>query len=830
MRVYQIAEEVKLSNRSLVQMLQDRGVDISSHMARVAADEEELLRSLVAEIRKERGVTEPEAVVEAAAPVEPSPVEAPPVEPPEPAPPVPAVEKPAEPRVSKAPPIPAHEPPAEPKPAEEEEVEKPEPVKDHSETIDAPAKPAGRRVKRLQEREAIEQSLVEMDEEAPPSGPDTRRSRKKDRDKDKDRDRDREESPARAGPNRTQTYKFHKRGAPRTLRRKSRGGAEIERPTGPVDITLPISVKDFSQKIGFPVKDILRVLMQNGVMANINATLDQDTVDLLALEFEREVNVKVEVEAEEAFLTDIEEVEDRPEDMEPRAPVVAMLGHVDHGKTSLLDYIRRANVAAKEAGGITQHISSYRVPREDGPDIVFIDLPGHEAFTEMRGRGAQTTDIVILVVAAEEGVMPQTEESINHAKAAEVPVIVALNKSDKPEANPQRVKEQLTRYELIPEEWGGEVLMVETSATTGDGIDDLLEAIGLQAEMLELKANAHKKAIGTVLEAEKSEGRGVIATVLVQEGTLRPGDVVLAGTGFGRIRDVRNDRGETIALAGPSMPVEITGLSQVPEAGDRFYAVENLARAKTIAEERAWKKREESLAEKQTVSLTDLFRQAGQAATSEVPVIVKADTKGSVEAIARKLASLENAEVKIKILHSAVGSVNESDVQLASASASQAIIFAFNVIAEERARALAHERGVKIGYYQIIYELIDEVKHAMEARLAPEEREVMLGHAIVRDVFRSSRLGPIAGCQVQDGIIRRNARARVRRGEKVIHDSSFIESLKRFKDDAKEVREGFECGIRVRGYDDPQQDDIVEAYEIQEFKRTLDDVAAAADD
>jgi translation initiation factor IF-2 len=388
------------------------------------------------------------------------------------------------------------------------------------------------------------------------------------------------------------------------------------------------------------------------------------------------------------------------------------------------------------------------------------------------------------------------------------------------------VKTQLSSYGLNPEEWGGETLMVETSATTGAGVDDLLEAISLQAELLELKASAHKKAIGTVLEAEKSEGRGVIATVLVQEGTLRPGDVVLGGTGFGRIRDVRNDRGETIDRAGPSTPVEITGLSEVPEAGDRFYAVENLARAKTIAEERARKKREDSLAEKSSKSLTELFRQAGKNAASEVAVIIKADTKGSAEAISRKLLSLENPEVKIKILHSAVGSVNESDIHLASAS--QAIVFAFGVIAEERARSLAHERGVQIGYYEIIYELIDDVKIAMEARLAPEERQVLLGHAVVRAIFQSSRLGPIAGCQVQDGIIRRNARARVKRRDKIIHDNSYIESLKRFKDDAKEVREGFECGIRVRGYDDLQEDDVVEAYEIQEFKRTLEDAAAEA--
>jgi translation initiation factor IF-2 len=587
-------------------------------------------------------------------------------------------------------------------------------------------------------------------------------------------------------------------------------------------------VKDFSQALGVKQNEILRILLLNGVRANINSQLDKDTVDILALEFGREVRLKTKVEAEEKFLTDIDDVEDRPEDLKPRAPIVAMLGHVDHGKTSLLDYIRKTDVAAKEAGGITQHISSYKITTKEGKDLVFIDLPGHEAFTAMRGRGAQTTDIIILVIAAEEGVKPQTEESINHAKAAEVPVIVALNKCDKPEANPQKVKQELTSHGLIAEEWGGETLMVETSANTGMNIEDLIESILLQAEVLELKSNPHKKAIGTVLEAEKSEGRGVLATVLVQEGTLRAGDVMLAGTGYGRVRDIRNDKGATVPMSGPSTPVEISGLSQVPEAGDRFYVVENLSQAKTIAEERARKKREESLAEKSSLSLSDLFRQAGQADASEVPIIIKGDTKGSVEAIQKKLLGLGNLEVKIKVLHAAVGSVNESDVQLASAS--RAFIVGFNVVAEDRARALAHERGVEIGYYQIIYELIDDVKEAMEAELAPEERQMILGHAQVRAIFKASKIGNIAGCYVTDGIIRRNARARLIRGGKVIHERVRIDSLKRIKDDAKEVREGFECGIRLRGTDDVQEGDVIEVFEITEVKRSLEDAATEADE
>ena len=803
MRVYQYAEEVKLSNRVLVQLLQDRGVDITSHMAPLTEQDEETLREIVHEIRKDSPA--PQLVVEVEDILEP----------------IPEIEEVAvaedgpdtrdEPRALAEEPLPPerHREGVE---ADATETPPPAPTEDLSSLVDKPAKPAGRRVKKIQEREVIEQSLQELEEERVPGAPGAPEKKKT-----------KEEVPARPGPDKTRTYRFHKRGGPRTLRRKSRGPQEPTIPLGPVEIHLPISVKDFSQALGVKVADLLRVLMQNGVRANINARLDRDTVDVLALEFGREVKLTEQVAAEDAFLSDLEDAEDMPEDLTPRAPIVAMLGHVDHGKTSLLDYIRKSDVAAKEAGGITQHISSYKITTESGREIVFIDLPGHEAFTNMRGRGAQATDIVILVVAAEEGVKPQTEESINHAKAAEVPVIVALTKIDKPEANPMRVKQELTSFNLIAEEWGGETLMVETSATTGLGIPELLEAISLQAEVMELKANAHKKSLGVVLEAEKSEGRGVLATILVQEGTLRPGDVVVAGTGIGRVRDIRNDQGVSIPMAGPSTPVEISGLSAVPEAGDKFYVVENLARAKDIAAERTRRLREDSLAEKSALSLADLFRRAGETETSEVPIIVKADTKGSVEAISAKLEGLANPEVKIKILHAAVGTVNESDVQLASAS--KAIILGFDVFAEDRARALANERGVDIRHYSIIYELIDDVKQAMEVQLAPEEREVVIGHAEVRKVFPSSKLGNIAGSYVTDGVIRRNGRARLIRAGKVIHDRSWVESLKRIRDDAKEVRDGFECGIRLKNFNDVVEGDIVECYEVQEIRRTLEDAA-----
>ncbi len=838
MRVYQIADEAKLSNRVLVQQLQDRGVDISSHMAPLSSEDEELLMAIVTELRPERPSAPPEvkAVEEAPPPppVEPEPVvEAVPepvvVETPEEVePPAEVVAEPVaealetepEPAVE-ADTVEQTEPPAPVAPAEvAAQTPPPPPEPEAAGTAPAPpadrppVRPAGRRVRKLQERKHIEQGLQDVEEERKPTEvkakPTTTR-------------KPAAQQPPRPGPDRTRTYRFHKRGGQRgPMRRKSRSQQEIVRPTGPVDVTLPISLKDLSQALGVKVPEIQKILMVNGIRATINARLDRDTVDILAIEFEREINVKEKVAAEQAFLADIEEEEDRPEDLAPRAPVVAMLGHVDHGKTSLLDHIRKTDVAGDEAGGITQHISSYKIAHEDG-NIVFIDLPGHEAFTAMRGRGAQITDIVILVIAAEDGVMPQTEECINHAKAAGVPIIVALNKCDKPDANPEKVKQVLTSYGVISEEWGGETQMVRTSATTGMGIQELLEAINLQAEMQEYTANSHKKGLGTVLEAEKSEGRGVLATVLVRDGTLRPGDVVLAGTGFGRIREIRNDRGETIPMAGPSTPVEISGLSEVPEAGDRFYAVDNLARAKKIAEDRCRSVREDSLAEKQTLSLADLFRRAGE---TEVPIIVKADTKGSVEAITKKLHSLATDEVKIKVLHGAVGTVNESDVQLASAS--EAIILAFSVNAEERARNLAHERGVDIRFYQIIYELLDDVKFAMESHLAPEQREKILGHATVRAVFSSSRLGKIAGCHISDGVIRRKSLARVSRDGKIIHERGRIESLRRFKDDVKEVREGFECGLKVSGYDNLQEGDVVEVYEVEEFARTLEDAAAAS--
>ena len=801
MRIYQIADEVRMSNRILVQLLQDQGEDIPSHMFALEEEQETLLRSLVAELR----------------PPAPAPIPAPEVEVKAPAAvvadPGRTVEADAESDVAEVAGAPTETvETTEVVPAETPDETDPGKPRihedDRAEPRDRPAaKPAGRRVMKIAERDVIEQSLQEMAEETKPE------------------EAPKKVEPVQPGPDKTRTFRFHKRGQPgRTPRRKGGKGPQLPNiPTGPVDVVLPISVKDFSQALGVKVNEILKTLLQNGVRATINARLDRDTVDILAIEFGRELNIREKVAAEDAFLSDLEETEDRPEDLTPRAPVVAMLGHVDHGKTSLLDYIRKSDVASREAGGITQHISSYKIENE-GKGIVFIDLPGHEAFTEMRGRGAQMTDIVILVVAAEEGVMPQTEECINHAKAAGVPMIVALNKCDKPEANPVKVKQLLASYGVIAEEYGGETIMVETSATKGTGIPDLLEAISLQAEVMEYKANHHKKAIGTVLEAEKSEGRGILATVLLQDGTLRPGDVALCGTGFGRIRDIRNDRGESVQIAGPSTPVEITGLSEVPEAGDRFYVVERLAKAKEIAEERARKQRVDSLAEKQTLSLADLFRKAGETATSEVPIIVKADTKGSVEAICQKLESLATQEVKIKVLHGAVGSVNESDVQLASAS--QAIILGFSVMAEDRARALAHERGVVIDFFQIIYELIDEVKLAMEARLAPEQREMLLGHAEVRAIFQSSKLGNIAGCYVTDGIIRRNARARVLRGGKIVHQRGRIDSLRRFKDDVKEVRDGFECGLKVTGFDELAQGDVVEVFEIQEFKRTLADAAA----
>jgi translation initiation factor IF-2 len=591
-----------------------------------------------------------------------------------------------------------------------------------------------------------------------------------------------------------------------------------EKPTK-VTLTPPFSIKELSEKMGVKVPDIIRTMMRKGKMITLNTPV----TDELALEIGMEFNVEVEVqrrrEAEDVLEQITSSVEDRPEDRKGRAPIITILGHVDHGKTSLLDRIRKANVAAGEAGGITQHIGAYKVGVGD-KSVVFVDTPGHEAFTEMRARGANVTDVAVLVVAADDGVMPQTEEAYNHAKAANVPVVVALNKIDKPSANPMRVKQQLANLGLQPVEWGGATEVIEVSALTGKGIDTLLETLALQSEILELKANPTRPATGTCIEARVSEGRGIVAHLLVQEGTLRRGDVIVCGAGYGKVRALFDDRGGRIEEAPPATPAEVIGLEEVPEAGARFYVIEDLAKAKEIAGERALRKRQAALAERAGahVTLDNLFDRLKQGAMKEIRIVLKADVKGSLEVLSKEIPAKSTDEVKVRILHDAVGGITEADVQLADAS--DAIIIGFNVVADEKAKARAEQKGVDIRTYRIIYQISDDIKKAMEGMLAPEEREVVHAQVEVRKIFRASQIGTIAGCMVKSGTVQRTQKARLIR-DGVIKFDGEIAGLRRLKDDVKEVREGFECGITLKNYNDINEGDRIETYSIEKIARTL---------
>ena len=584
------------------------------------------------------------------------------------------------------------------------------------------------------------------------------------------------------------------------------------------ELVSPVSIKDFSSALGIKASVIITKLMQMGVMANINQALADDVVGLLA----DELSVKVSLKKPKDFADDLlqeRKVEDKPEDLQPRAPVVTFLGHVDHGKTSLLDAIRKANVVSTESGGITQHIGAYKVVTPQGKGVVFLDTPGHEAFTEMRARGANVTDVAVLVVAADDGVMPQTEEAINHATEAKVPIVVAVNKMDLPQANADRVRQQLGSLGLVWDGWGGNTVMVECSALTKKGLDELVEMLSLEAELLELKANPRRLAQGTVIEARSSEGRGVTATLLVRNGTLHVGDVILCGRAYGHVRAMYDDKGTELREAGPSTPVSVTGLSVVPEAGDRMYVMETLARAKEVAEERARKMRQESLGPRRGVKLEEFFDYMKQTKVKELRVIIKADVKGSLEVLRKTVPDVATSEVRVRVIHAAVGGVNESDVLLAAAS--DAIIIGFHVAPEEKARLLAEEKDVDIRLYQVIYQVTDEVKKAVEGLLAPEKREVVDGHIEVREIFKVSRLGTVAGCYVTDGAVTRQNRFRVVRDGAVIYDGR-VETLKRFKDDVREVRAGFECGIKVAGYDDVKVGDQFEVYHVEEIARKLE--------
>ncbi len=588
----------------------------------------------------------------------------------------------------------------------------------------------------------------------------------------------------------------------------------VEKETRQVVIFEGITVNELAQKIAVKAAELIKVLFKMGVMATINQPLDQETAILIVEEFGHEYTLHKEDTLEGTVIVDSSDQE-----LMPRAPVVTIMGHVDHGKTSLLDYIRKTRVAVGEAGGITQHIGAYSVTTAKG-QITFLDTPGHEAFTAMRARGAGSTDIVVLVVAADDGVMPQTKEAIQHARAAGVPIVVAVNKMDKPEADPDRVKTELSQLDVISEAWGGDTMFAHVSAKSGQGIDELLDAVLLQAEVLELRAVNKGFAKGVVLESRLDKGRGAVASVLVQSGELKQGNIILCGTEYGRIRMMMDDLGQKINTATPSMPVEILGLSGVPNAGDEMVAVKDEKTAREVAEHRSQKKKEERLKQQQAGKLSSLFDRMGESTGERqtLNVIVKADVQGSVEAIRESLIKLSNDEVKVDVIAAGIGGITISDVSLAVAS--QAVLFGFNVRADATARKQAETDSIELRYYSIIYDLIDDVKQAMSGMLSPELREQIIGVAEVRDVFRSSKFGAIAGCMVIDGVIKRHNPIRVLRDQVVIYEGS-LESLKRFKDDASEVKKGLECGIGVKNYNDVKAGDQIEVFETVEIKREM---------
>ena len=591
----------------------------------------------------------------------------------------------------------------------------------------------------------------------------------------------------------------------------------FNKPAQPVErevkIGETITVAELAAKMAVKASEVIKVMMKMGAMATINQVIDQETAAIVCEEMGHKFTLTKENELEEAVMSD----RDGQGELEPRAPVVTVMGHVDHGKTSLLDYIRKAKVAAGEAGGITQHIGAYHVETERGM-VTFLDTPGHAAFTSMRARGAKATDIVILVVAADDGVMPQTKEAIQHAKAAGVPLVVAVNKMDKPEADPERVRNELSQYDVISEEWGGDVQFVPVSAKSGMGIDDLLEAILNQSELLELKAVKDGLARGVVIESRLDKGRGPVASILVQEGTLKQGEIVLCGFEYGRVRAMRDENGKEIKTAGPSIPVEILGLSGVPQAGDEVTVVKDERKAREVALYRQGKFRDVKLARQQKSKLENMFANMTEGDVSELNIVLKADVQGSVEAITESLMKLSTDEVKVKIVGSGVGGITETDVTLAAASS--AIIIGFNVRADGSARKLVEDEGLDLRYYGIIYELLDEVRAAMTGMLAPEFKQQIIGLAQVRDVFRSPKFGAIAGCMVTEGVIKRNAPIRVLRDNVVIFEGE-LESLRRFKDDVSEVRNGFECGIGVKNYNDVREGDQIEVFEVIQVERTL---------
>jgi translation initiation factor IF-2 len=600
----------------------------------------------------------------------------------------------------------------------------------------------------------------------------------------------------------------------KALKKAQGSHAESEKVIRDVVIPEAITVQELANRMAERVVDVIKALMKLGMMVTATQSIDADTAELVVSEFGHKFKRVTEGDVENVLKTD--EQED-PENLVARPPVVTIMGHVDHGKTSLLDALRKTDVAAKEAGGITQHIGAYQVAMPTGQKVTFLDTPGHEAFTAMRARGAKITDIVVLVVAADDGIMEQTKEAIAHAKAAGVPIVVAVNKIDKPGADSSRVKNELMQYELVPEEFGGDTIIVEVSAKTGQNLEQLVESLLLQAEVLELKSNPNRPGSGVVVEARLDQGKGAVTTILVQKGTLKVGDIVVAGPAFGRVRTLVDDKGQTLKEAAPGTPAIILGLSQAPEAGDTFSVVEDEKTARDIAEYRQRRIREQSVAA-QARTIENLFGAAAGTNAKELPIIIKGDVQGSVEAIAGSISKYSGEEVAVKILHSGVGGINESDITLAKSTG--AMIIAFNVRAAPKAKEMAAKDKVNIRYYSIIYEVVDDVKAALSGMLAPSVRENFLGYAEIREVFNISKVGKVAGCMVTDGVIKRGCKVRLLRDNVVIHEGT-LKTLKRFKDEAKEVKSGLECGMAFENYDDIRQGDQIECFELVEEARTV---------
>ncbi|MEW6356777.1 MAG: translation initiation factor IF-2 [Planctomycetota bacterium] len=777
-RLYQIAKELNVESKLIVAKCQQKGYDVKTPSSTISDAEAEALRRELTGLDQVPGLAPKKPKPEAKPKAEPRPVSRPESRPPSRPAPSPAAPRPV--RESRPAPPSKQEPERRGAVRAPSRREPPSPIEDIEDRFE-------KRPKLARSRPRHKTAVGEVeDEDRPISAP----ARKPER----------------------HLRRWIAPGAGR-MGVKAVKPSPVQKVTK-VEVEPPIIVKDLSAIMGVKASDIIGKLLSHGLMATINEAIEPEMARLIGVDFDVEVTVK---EPQDELETVMEEKSDSPESLKPRAPIVTFLGHVDHGKTSLLDRIRSAHVAASESGGITQHIGAYRLDKGD-KHVVFLDTPGHEAFTEMRARGANVTDVVVLVVAADDGMMPQTEEAISHARAADVPIVVALNKIDLPSANVQRVKQQLSARDLAPEEYGGKTVCVPVSALTGQGVDELVDLLSLEADLLELKANPDKLARGVALEARLSEGRGVVATVLVREGTLHTGDVVLCGHAFGRVRNMRDDKGKSLRSAGPSMPVEITGLSAVPDAGDVFYALGDAQKARAVAEQRSQRRREKERTAAQHVTLETLFSHLEKAAVKELRVILKADVAGSLEVIKKALDEIGTEEVKVSIIHSGVGGINLSDVVLADAS--DAVVIGFNVVAEAGAREAAQVRGVDVRVYQVIYRLTGEVRQALEGLLDPEKRETVIGHAAVRQVFRVSRYGNIAGCYVTDGIIRRPAHVRLTRDSKIIYDGKMA-SLRRFKDDVREAREGFECGIKIEGFDDVKEGDVIEAYEIEEVKRSL---------